>query len=352
MSRMTVGNAIKPLLDRGLIIEREESTERSSAGRPGILVQLNPSGAYFVGIDVSTTAINAVLIDLTMTVIAKANISIAKDYRSPEKILDRFADLPEELLKKAGLRNKQLNGVGVSIPGIISNTGRVVSAPLLGWKDFDLQTALSKKFRSRWPVRVINDAVAFASAVEAETPDQELNDVLLILLTEGIGSAQIRHGRIVAGAHGFAGEIGHMVLGASMKLATTQTFENLAGYKQFLPLLPENRTIAEGLAELAKGDKHERKVTVVLDKWADALSTGLLNLIHIIDPERIVLGGPLGVLYPLVAKQVESSLASGLVYGFQVPLIGIAGFGGDVAAVGAAAAVREDLFTLPEVRSH
>ncbi len=45
-------------------------------------------------------------------------------------------------------------------------------------------------------------------------------------------------------------------------------------------------------------------------------------------------------------------LASGLVDGFQVSPIGIAGFGGDVAAVGAAAAVREDLFTLPEVHSN
>jgi len=143
-----------------------------------------------------------------------------------------------------------------------------------------------------------------------------------------------------------------MVMGASTKLAATQTFEILAGYKQFLPLLPADRTIPEGLAELSNGGKRERKASVALEKWADALSTGLLNLIHIIDPERIVLGGPLAVLYPLVAKQVESSLTSGLVYGFQVPPIGIAGFGGDVAAVGAAAAVREDLFTLPELRSH
>jgi predicted NBD/HSP70 family sugar kinase len=352
MSRMTVGNAIKPLLDKGLVIEREESGERSSAGRPGILVQLNPSGAYFVGIDISTTAINAVLIDLTMTIIAKTNVSIAGDYRSTEKILDRFAELPEELLRRAGVRGKQLTGVGVSIPGIVSNAGKVVSAPWLGWKDFDLQTALSKKLRSRWPVRAINDAVAFASAVEAETPDQELSDVLLILLAEGIGSAQIRHGKIVAGAHGFAGEIGHMVMGASTKLAATQTFEILAGYKQFVPLLPADQTIPEGLAGLSNGGKRERKLSVALEKWADALSTGLLNLIHIIDPERIVLGGPLAVLYPLVAQQVESLLASGLVYGFQVPPIGIAGFGGDVAAVGAAAAVREDLFTLPELRSH
>jgi predicted NBD/HSP70 family sugar kinase len=79
---------------------------------------------------------------------------------------------------------------------------------------------------------------------------------------------------------------------------------------------------------------------------------GLLNLIHIIDPGRIVLGGPLSVIYPLVEDRVLERLSSGLMYGLKIPPISVDKFGGDDAAVGAAAAVREKLFALPELRSY
>ena len=63
----------------------------------------------------------------------------------------------------------------------------------------------------------------------------------------------------------------------------------------------------------------------------------------------IVLGGPLAVLYPRVSERVESLLAENLVHGFEVPPISVARFGGDGAAIGAAALLRESLFDLPEL---
>ena len=353
MSRATVGNAIKPLLEKGFVMEREEPREQpSSAGRPGILVQINPTGAYFIGIDISTTEINAVLIDLAMGLMAKYSVPIASEYRYPGKVVEHFATLPQQLLKIAGLSSKQLAGLGVSVPGLVSNAGRVVSAPGLGWKDFDLQNALLKKWRSRWPVLVINDAVGFASAVQAGAPDRELGDVLLILLTEGIGSARIQEGKISAGGHGFAGEIGHMIMDPKVHLGVSKTFEDIAGSKHFLPLLRPGCSVAQGLEELSTLDKPTRKLNKALREWADAFSTGLLNLIHIIDPGRIVLGGPLSVIYPLVEDRVLDRLSSGLMYGLKIPPISVDKFGGDDAAVGAAAAVREKLFALPELRSY
>ena len=86
-----------------------------------------------------------------------------------------------------------------------------------------------------------------------------------------------------------------------------------------------------------------------LHEWALGLATGILNLIHILDPKTIVLGGPLAVLYPKVAERVESLLSENLVHGFNVPPISVARFGGDGAAIGAAALLRESLFDLPEL---
>jgi predicted NBD/HSP70 family sugar kinase len=351
LSRMTVGNAVRTLLAKNLVIETEEPVLLASAGRPGINVKLNPAGAYFVGIDVSTTMMNVVLVDLTMKVIARSSRPVDGLFRDTDGMVQIFASVPGELLKEARVPAKRLAGIGISVPGIVSRSGRVLSAPYLGWLDFDLQPQLSKELKSKWPVRVINDAAAFANSVLAERPEGDLADALVVLLAEGIGSSQLRQGQVVSGAHGFAGEIGHMIFGVNSTTATPETFEMLAGYGCFLPLLPSKLSIAEGLTALAASGKRSRRDSEVLDRWATALSIGLLNCIHTLDPERIILGGPLTVLYPVVEQQVTDAITRGLVHGFTIPPLEVARSGADSAALGAASTMREELFALPELHS-
>lgn len=352
LSRMTVGNAVRTLLAKKLVIETEEPVLLASAGRPGINVKLNPSGAYFVGIDVSTTMMNAVLVDLTMKVIARSSRSVQRIFGDTDGMVQVFASVPGELLKEAGVPAKRLTGVGVSVPGIVSRTGQVLSAPYLRWLDFDLQMLLSQQFKSRWPVRVVNDAAAFANSVLAERPEADLRDALVVLLAEGIGSSQVRQGQVVTGAHGFAGEIGHMILRVNLrKTDTSQTFESLAGYGCFLPFLPPELSIVDGLATLMESGKRSHRASEVLHQWANALSIGLLNCIHTLDPERIILGGPLTVLYPAVNGQVTDAVMKGLVHGFTMPPLEVASSGADSAALGAASTMREELFALPDLHS-
>ena len=345
---MTVGNAVGSLIERNLVNEIEEPASLGSVGRPGVRVQLNPSGAYFVGIDISSSTINAVLIDLTMKVVAQSSFPVQGVSQDSARMVELLAAVPGGLLRKAGLPAKRLTGVGISVPGLVGTSGRVLSAPYLGWRDFDLQSLVSKQLKSRWPVRVVNDASAFAHSVLAERPEKDVRDTLLLLLSEGIGSSQIRQGQIVSGAHGFAGEIGHMILGGSMKQAASDTFEMLAGYNLLLPALSSEISVADGLAALAT-QMPATQASLLLDRWADAFSVGLLNLTHILDPERVILGGPLAVIYPLVEKQILASVESGLVHGFTMPVIEVAESGADSAAIGAASTMREELFALPEL---
>jgi predicted NBD/HSP70 family sugar kinase len=347
-TRATTGYSIKQLLGDGLVLELENQEEAAGAGRPGVLVALNPAGAYFVGLDISTTAINAVLLDFTMRIVAKRMIPIHDCYRDSATVIELIANIPSQLVAGTSIRKTRVKGVCVSIPGIVKS-GCVISAPWLGWNDVDVRAELSKRIKWRLPVEVCNDAVALASAVRAEAGDSEMQDVLLILLAQGIGSAHIRQGRIVEGAHGFAGEIGHMVMGARASQADTDTFEIMAGYQRFLPLIPAGQSISEGLVALASVEKLDNELALLLEQWAGVLAAGLLNLVHILDPQSIVLGGPLAVLFPRVEKKVRAELAAHLVHGFEVPPIAVAGFGADGAAIGAAALIRETLFTLPDL---
>ena len=347
VTRATVGNSIKQLLAEKLVIDLNESAEANGAGRPGALVSLNPAGAYFIGLDISSAEINAVLIDFSMRVIAKRIVSIADRYHAPKRVIELLATLPKELIEMSKVRASRVRGVCISAPGIVRE-GRIISAPWLNWRDVDVISAMSDAMPSPLKVQICNDAVALASAVAADASESDLSDVLLLLLAQGIGSAHLRQGRVIEGAHGLGGEVGHMVMGAQPGMAATHTFEILAGYQKFLPFIEQHVPIPEGLAKLVTLDGSP-SLEKALSEWASALATGFLNLIHILDPKTIVLGGPLAVLYPRVSERVETLLAENLVHGFVVPPISVAKFGGDGAAIGAAALLRESLFDLPEL---
>lgn len=348
LTRATAGNVIAVLLQADLAMELTEPQETAKVGRPGIRVALNPKGAFFIGIDVSSTWLTGVLVDFGGTLLNKIVVPNSKNFRDAGPVAQTIADLARRLVVGAGVDTKRVRGVGISVPGIVDRNGVVVSAKLLEWEDVDIGQLVATSLGAPWPIRVCNDAVALSAAIGAlDTHDTE--DLLVVLLSEGVGAAIIRNGRVAEGVSGFAGEIGHMVLSAKPEDAKSQTLGLLGGYGPFLSLLSDEQSIAEGLANLAAMPNPGRALETTLDTWAAVISVGLLNLIHILNPARIVLGGPLAVLFPRVQNTVEAVLGANLLHGLTLPPIEVAGSEADTVARGAAGTVRDGIFLLPEL---
>jgi predicted NBD/HSP70 family sugar kinase len=358
LTRATIGRAIKELIDAGLVAETIDRLEGTRAGRPGSAICLNPAGAYSIGIDISSISLTGVLVDLNMRVVQRIKAPIGPNVEDVTGVVERIAQFPARLLAASGVDPKRVQGVCVSAPGLVDRSGRVVVAPFLRWHDVPLKQLLDGRKDLPWPVTVCNDAVAFANAERAVANERDAQNMLLFLLTEGLGGAIVQRGQIFEGAHGYAGELGHMVMGPSSRTIATQTFELLAGYKRFQPFLPADRSLEEGLAWLAgSGGARSRKggasvdpaLARAFDEWAEVLATGMLNLVYLLDPEKIVLGGPLSLLFPRVESKVKKLLAANLLHGFNPPPIHITRFGADGAAIGAASVVRDLLFSLPRL---
>ena len=110
----------------------------------------------------------------------------------------------------------------------------------------------------------------------------------------------------------------------------------------------QGRAVADGVAMLlAKQSQPDTHAALTL--WAEALATGLANAALLLDPARIVLGGPLSALYPLVADRIATHLDGLLLQGPQRPTLHLARYGAEGAALGAAARLRDRLFTLPDL---
>jgi DNA-binding transcriptional ArsR family regulator len=167
LTRATIGYAIAALTEAGLIVESAESAPEGRKGRPGIGIQLNPSGAYFLGVDIGTKVLTTVLVDLSMTVVARNVEATGDNFREPEPIVARLLPAARGLVRKARIAPALVQGVGVSVPGIVAHDGSVVNAPYLEWRDYPLRDKLVQACSEGWPVVVCNDAFAFANAERA-----------------------------------------------------------------------------------------------------------------------------------------------------------------------------------------
>jgi predicted NBD/HSP70 family sugar kinase len=346
MTRTTAGKLVDTLLDEGLVREIARLHGPSRVGRPGVLVELNPTGAYFLGLDVSSTSLTAVLIDFGASVIRKDLVIKRRGHHRPEAVTAALADMARRLVAEAGVDPDLIRGVGLSVPGTIDHDGAVVFAPHLGWEDVGIRAQLTRELGRPWPIRICNDAVALAAAVGALNSSDAQN-LLIILLSEGVGGAIVNKGQVLEGTSGFAGEIGHMILAPDFEGGSSLTFGVLCGYLPFARFLPPGKSVPDALARLAEMDDLGDVLEKVLADWAASLSVGLVNLVHVLNPDSIVLGGPLAVLYPRVAERVRSELRAHLLHGFAVPSIKATGFDGDTLAIGAAAIGRDAIFTLP-----
>ena len=351
LTRETIGHAVKELIDSGLVVETSDRVEGGRPGRPGSGIRLNPQGAYAIGIDISSLNLTAVMVDLKMRIAHRLSDSIEAHADNVERVVEQIANLSARLLQESGVEPSRVQGLCVSVPGLVDRNGRVVIAPFLRWRDVPLKQILSARSDLAWPITVCNDAVAFANAERRMAREQDAQNMLLILLTEGLGGAIVQQGRILEGARGYAGELGHMVMGATPGAIASHTFELLAGYERFRALLPKDQSLERGLEWLARADNTGRtpELEKTFDEWANVLTTGILNLVYVLDPGKIVLGGPLSILFPRVEQRVKRALASNLMHGFTAPPIYITRLGVDGAAIGAASIVRNQLFALPSL---
>lgn len=350
-TRATIGHAVAELAEAGLVLEIPEAAP-TKPGRPGVALHLNPEGATFIGVEMDARAISAVLLGLDMRVTHRLTELTGQDFSDPAAMQARIAGLAQTLAAEA--RPKRLHGLGVAVPGLVGREGQVVNAPLLGWRNYPLADGLRHVLPAAWTVAVCNDAFAFASVelagasldrTEMARTDQTPSNLLMVLLAEGIGAAHVANGRLVTGAHGFAGELGHMVITVRGR---TGKFEDLAGAAGFPQVMRQGRAVGDGVTALLQS-LDQPATQAALAFWAEALAVGLANAAHLFDPDRIVLGGPLSTLYPTVAPLVETHLAALMLQGHVRPVLQLARFGAEGAAIGAALRLRERLFTLPDL---
>lgn len=295
LSRATVCNIVQSLKREGLVVEVERAASKGG-GRRQVLLELNKTAGYVVGIDLGGTKIAGVVTDLGGRQVVKAAWPThAGD--GPQAVLNNLIEFIEELISKAEVDRTKIRGVGVGVPGIVRGGGTVQWAPALLWRDLDLRTELSRRFP--YPVFVENDVNLLALGEYWYGAGQGCQSVVCLAVGTGLGAGIIVDGQLLRGAHQAAGEVCNLVVDLSQlgkectRFGHLETYASGTGLAQIYSRLCPRSVVpavdAEAIFELARNG--DPAAVEAVDEFTKYLALAVVALATVIDPEVVILGG-------------------------------------------------------------
>lgn len=319
LSRATVSAAVSALLDHGLVVEAAEAVPAGPAGgRPAGVLRLSPLAGLAVGVDVGRSHLRVAVADLGHQVLAESSLRLARDLAAGD-VLDRAADQVRTVLAAAtrtvtatGARVGRPVGVGLGLPAPVDRrTGRVAASNIVAaWADVPFQRELADRLGS--PVLVDNDANMGALAEVLWGAGRGAEPVAYIKAATGIGAGLVVDGRVLRGAAGLAGELGHLTLdeyGQVCRCGSRGCLELVAGGDALVGALRRTHGRLEGVEEVVAlalaGDPGARRVVADAGTHLGVAAGGLVNLLN---PERLVVGGELGRVGDLLLNPLRQAL--------------------------------------------
>ena len=197
-------------------------------------------------------------------------------------------------------------GVGISAPMHIRPDGIVRLAPRIGWRDLALTRIIEASIPEHIPVMIENDANAFA--IGDGYKHSQSGVTLFLLIETGVGGGILIDGKLFRGGHGMAGEIGHILVPGTGGVSLEQAAGREALISRYRA--ETGRRDAELPDFLEAVRDREPAAVAIAEDWARNLAFTLSQACRLIDPGRIVLGGSVAALYPLVAARVAVHMSS------------------------------------------
>jgi predicted NBD/HSP70 family sugar kinase len=312
LSRTTVSTLVAELREGGVVFEVDDvKAPDGRGGRPGVQLVLQDSSKAVLGIDFGHSHVQVAVGGLSREVLAERSCELDVDRRAQDA-LDAAARMAGEVLAKAGVKREAVVCAGIGIPGPVDRAhGTVGSATILpGW--LGLRIADEMERRLGMPVEIENDANCGALAEMTWGAGRDCSNFAYIKAATGIGAGLVVDGRLLHGASGTAGEIGHTTLdesGALCYCGNRGCLETVASGPAILQLVSnghaETLTLSRVIDLAAEGDVRCRRAISDAGREIGVAVAGLCNLIN---PERVIVGGLLSRGGDLLLQPIRDSI--------------------------------------------
>ena len=309
LQRSTVSLIVEELRVDGLI---EEVSGESTGGRPPILLSLRTADAVAIGVDLGTKRTIVATSDLAGRVMEQETFETDPDVKQTTK---QIIELAQKLIKR---NNGTIEGIGISLPGLVDPQGRELFIPTFKWRNVPLANDISTA--TDLPVTMDNDANAAAQAeLWFGRPEiREVRDFILVLVEEGVGTGIVFDGQVYRGENGAAGEFGHMTIGQGAPVAcasgSRECWEAFASERSALARYQNlagghngaGGTTFSGLVDLALSN--DGAARTALKETAKYLGIGIANLVRGLAPEAVIVGGPIVRAWPVISDDIRNSV--------------------------------------------
>lgn len=202
----TASTIVARLRDKGLVVETRGLSERRGP-KPSML-ELNPQSLYVIGAEISPSYLYIGLFNFIGQMKDKTRIPLGLDH-SVRHVLELLNRHIPEIINRGKLDLDQILGAGFTLSGSVSADGSISLSSPMGWKDVPLKQKLGELFS--FPVRVYSNRVRLLAEFEIE-PALEAKNILYLNVANGVGATVYMNGRLMFGATGRYGEIGHTVV--------------------------------------------------------------------------------------------------------------------------------------------
>ncbi len=309
-------------------------------------------GKYAFGVDVGGTTVKMGLFDDKANLLEKWEIPTVKENKG-SAVLPDVAESILMKMKEKGISESDVAGIGIGVPGPVDETGMLVGGAVnLGWESFYIPAALNAYIKI--PVKATNDANAAAFGEMWQGGGKGYRSMVAVTLGTGVGGGIIVNGKLLTGATGAGGEIGHMHLedeeteccncgnrGCMEQYASATGLVRLAGRRlaedDKPSILRSGELSAKAVFDAVK-EKDEVAVEIA-EQFGDYLGKGLAVIASVVNPEVFVIGGGVSKAGEILLSFVEPAFQKYAFKQCRNAKLVLARLGNDAGIYGAAALI-------------
>jgi glucokinase-like ROK family protein len=327
LSTTTITNLISELLEQGVVVEEhaDKPAGRRGVGRPPTALHLVAEARHAVGVHIGVGSVRVAVADLQASLRHERSLAHQLEC-APEEVLAETAILVEEVVAQSGVDRRSVVGIGVGASGLVNHhTGVNVVAPNLGWRDVPIRDYLAG--RLGLPVHVDNNARAMALGEAMFGSEREAQALAFVYARIGVGAGFVVGGDLYRGSAAGAGEIGHTTIvpegGEPCRCGNTGCLETLVSEPAIVRLAGAlarahpGGTLATHLARegesrleriFAAARAGDAATRAMLRERACYMGIALANLVNVLNPDVIVLGGICAQGGDLLLPAVEATM--------------------------------------------
>ena len=312
LQRSTISLIVEQLIEEKWVIEGP--TGRLPRGRWPTFLRLNEE-RVIIGVDVRPTQTTVAVSDANGRFISQ---EVMNTPANPKAALEALIDCILRI--KSSSQGKKIEGIGISLPGRFDPVAdRVVFAPNLKWRDVGVRTPIAKA--TGLDVEIENAANACVLAAVWFGRMEECRNLVVVTVSEGIGTGVLVNGRLLRGMNGMAGEFGHVPLDPEGPLCTCGSrgcWEVFGSNRAALRYYLESSEPADGLSFqdlLSLADQGDTRASKALETMAHYLGRGMRVIVAGLAPERIIVIGDVTRSWqrfgPVIEAEVQGQVLAG-----------------------------------------